>query len=474
MLKYISPAGARIEEVPWVTPEAIFSNIHHLCGALWLDSQKQTQYGQSSFIAAFPNKLLSANAEEAPFNLLNTYLKANENPWADLPDDLQEVLPLFRGGIAGVFGYELGGSLEKVKTNGPLIVNGQKIPDLCVGFYPSAMSFDHTAQRCFVIATGFNETGIDQNQAAETQLNKWRSVLDAPMGSNQPPSPIATVKSNFTRTQYMQAVSDVIALICNGEIFQANISQSYTGELEAPDDGFSRYLKMRALNPASFGGFFRGDNWNLASNSPERLITLNQNNVSARPIKGTVTRSQDPIEDQKLADQLLMSTKDRAENIMIVDLLRNDLARVCEDSSINVTDLCVLESLAHVHHLVSTVSGTLRNGQTPIDLLAACFPGGSVTGAPKIRAMDIITEIEQRPRGPYCGSLGYIGFDGHMDMNILIRSIIQSGSELVFNVGGGITAQSNPSDEYQETLDKAEGLFRAIGLEEKHFQEKRA
>ena len=470
MIRFISTSGARIEEVPWVAPQNVFSHIHHLAGALWLDSQTQNTYGTWSVIAYSPSKLISANVDDEPIVTLRTSLSAHPNPWVDLPSEISQLIPPFLGGMAGVFGYELGRALEDVKTNGPLIVNGKTIPDLCIGLYPSVLSFNHSQQRCFIVATGIGSTERNQRQTADTQIEQWRALLDLPAGDVKSPSQVAHIESNFSRDEYMEAVANVIDLIRDGEIFQANISQCYTGQLMSNDDGFGRYLKMRQINPASFGGFFRGDNWSLASNSPERLIALAGDKVNARPIKGTVPRSTNPIEDNRFVQKLLASDKDKAENIMIVDLLRNDLARVCHDFSIDVPELCVLESHAHVHHLVSTITGTLTRDNSAIDLLSACFPGGSITGAPKIRAMDIIAQIEQRPRGPYCGSLGYIGFNGHMDMNILIRSIVQSGSEFVFNVGGGITAQSNPADEYQETLDKAAGVFQAIGVNASQIQ----
>jgi len=222
------------------------------------------------------------------------------------------------------------------------------------------------------------------------------------------------------------------------------------------------YARLRERNPAPFAGYFDLGGFVLASASPERFLRVEDGEVETRPIKGTRPRGQTPEEDARQRDDLLHSIKDRAENVMIIDLLRNDLGRVCAYGSVQVPVVCRLESYRTVHHLVSEVVGRLRPGLGPIDLLRAAFPGGSVTGAPKVRAMEIIAELEQTARGPYCGSLGYIGFDGSMDTNILIRTFTMGRGWMQFPVGGGIVADSIPEAEYEETLHKAEGLLRAL------------
>jgi para-aminobenzoate synthetase component 1 len=227
-------------------------------------------------------------------------------------------------------------------------------------------------------------------------------------------------------------------------------------------DAFGLYRRLRDLNPAPFAAFLRFDDVEIVSASPERFLSLRGNRVETCPIKGTRPRGRTVEEDRALADELLTSEKDRAENVMIVDLLRNDLSRVCRDSSVDVRGLCELETFATVHHLVSTVVGALQPGLTAVDLLAACFPGGSITGAPKIRAMEIIAELEPTRRGPYCGSIGYIGFDGCMDTSIVIRTYAMRNGRVTFQAGGGIVADSTPAAEYAETLAKARALIAAL------------
>ncbi|MGH6929326.1 MAG: anthranilate synthase component I family protein, partial [Dongiaceae bacterium] len=226
------------------------------------------------------------------------------------------------------------------------------------------------------------------------------------------------------------------------------------------------YCRLRDLNPAPFAAFLRFDDVEIVSASPERFLSMRGNRVETCPIKGTRPRGRTVEEDRALADELLASEKDRAENVMIVDLLRNDPSRVCRDRSIDVPRLCELESFATVHHLVSTIVGELRPDLTAVDLLAACFPGGSITGAPKIRAMEIIAELEPTRRGPYCGSIGYIGFDGGMDTSIVIRTYAIRNGCVTFQAGGGIVADSTPAGEYAETLAKARALIAALSPSE--------
>jgi para-aminobenzoate synthetase component 1 len=276
------------------------------------------------------------------------------------------------------------------------------------------------------------------------------------------PLPLAQgLCSNFTRDDYLRAVARAVEYVHAGDCFQVNLAQ----RLLAPQGALhplELYRRLRERNPAPFAGYFDAGELVLASASPERFVRVANGEVEARPIKGTRPRGATPGEDRERAEELLNSAKDRAENVMIVDLLRNDLGRVCAYGSVRVAAVCRLESYRTVHHLVSEVRGSLRPGLGPIDLLRAAFPGGSVTGAPKVRAMEIIAELEPTARGPYCGSLGYIGFDGSMDTSILIRTFTIAGGWLQFPVGGGIVAESTPESEYAETLHKAEGLLRAL------------
>ena len=266
--------------------------------------------------------------------------------------------------------------------------------------------------------------------------------------------------SNFSADKYLTMVEQAMEYIRAGDLFQVNVAQRLLHPADV--DSVSLYLRLRRCNPAPFAGYFDTGNFQIVSASPERFLQVDGRSVEACPIKGTRPRTAWPEADLFAGDELEQSEKDRAENVMIVDLLRNDLSRVCVPSSVRVTQLCELETFQYVQHLVSAVNGTLADGCSPLDLIRAAFPGGSVTGAPKVRAMEIIAELEPTARGPYCGSLGYLGFDGDLDLSILIRTITAGRGWWQFPVGGGITAQSVPQREYEETWHKAEGLIRAV------------
>ena len=268
------------------------------------------------------------------------------------------------------------------------------------------------------------------------------------------------VTSNFSKDGYLRAVERVIDYIYAGDVFQVNLSQRLLAA--ARDNPVSLYRRLRRCNPAPFAGYFDAGQFQILEPSPERFLQVLDGEVETRPIKGTRPRCGDPAADRAAEAELLASEKDRAENVMIVNLLRNDLARVCRPESVRVGQLCGVEAYEHVLHLVSAVRGRLRENCSPLDLVRAAFPGGSVTGAPKVRAMEIIAELEPTARGAYCGSLGYLGFDGSLDLNILIRTITAGRGWWQFPVGGGIVADSTPEREYEETWHKAEGLLRAL------------
>jgi para-aminobenzoate synthetase component 1 len=295
----------------------------------------------------------------------------------------------------------------------------------------------------------------------ETTLACGFDSADPNVFASQHVTPVPGVRSNFSSSQFREAIAQIVHLICEGDSFQVNLAQRLLvrASMSSPE----LYLRLRRHNPAPFAAYYGHESFQVLSSSPEGFLQLRQGRVETRPIKGTVRRTGDRLTDERLAEQLLSSEKDRAENVMIVDLLRNDLSRVCTDESVQVRTLCGLECYEHVQHLVSVVEGRLSRGSTAVDLLRACFPGGSVTGAPKIEAMRTIARLEPNPRGPYCGSIGYIGCGGQADFNILIRTITAEGGYWQIPVGGGITARSDPEQEEAETWAKAEGMLRAIG-----------
>jgi para-aminobenzoate synthetase component 1 len=270
------------------------------------------------------------------------------------------------------------------------------------------------------------------------------------------------LRSNFTHDDYIRAVETAREYITSGEIYQVNLSQRFEGGLTTPP--YDLYQKLRAINPAPFAAYLNCDGVTVLSASPERFLKLDGDRVETRPMKGTRPRGRSAAEDATLAAELQASIKDRAENVMIVDLERNDLGKVCGIGTVNVSELCTLEKYATVFQLTSCVEGRLGGSKNRIDLLEACFPGGSITGAPKIRAMEIIDELEPTRRSVYTGSIGYLSFSGQMDLNIVIRTILVKNDRVYLQVGGGIVYDSEPEAEYQETLHKAKALFQALNL----------
>lgn len=297
-------------------------------------------------------------------------------------------------------------------------------------------------------------------KSASRAANKVPSP-DAQPSQNPPP----VIRSNFTQAEYLAAVERAKDYIAAGDIYQVNLSQRFSAPVNQPPE--TLYALLRQASPVSFGAYLHCGDFQVLSASPERFLCFwpDSRLVETRPIKGTRPRGATPEEDRDFASALLQSEKDRAELLMIVDLERNDLGRVCEIGSVRVPELVRLESYANVHHLVATVRGTLRREMDAVDLLQACFPGGSITGAPKIRAMKIIDLLEPTSRGVYTGAMGYIGFDGGMDLNIAIRTGVVKDGVAYFHAGGGVVADSDPLAEYQETLTKARGWFAALGQE---------
>ncbi len=380
-------------------------------------------------------------------------------------------LPPFQGGAAGLFGYDLCHQIERLPRPRR---DEFRAPLIAVGFYNWVISFDHAQGRAWFISAGLGKCDplrrlrarISVGMVRECLARRRRFPLRIMTGSEVDPGPryalanLPGVYSNFDRPGYLKAIRRAVEYIHAGDCFQVNLSQRLLHKQDVHP--LELYRRLRERNPAPFAGYFDLGSFVIASASPERFLRVEKGAVETRPIKGTRPRGATPDEDRRLIDDLMHSAKDRSENVMIVDLLRNDLGRVCSYGSISVPAVCQLETYEHVHHLVSEVRGRLRPEKGPVDLLRAAFPGGSVTGAPKVRAMEIIAELEPTARGPYCGGLGYIGFDGSMDTNILIRTFTIGRGWMQFPVGGGIVADSKPEDEYAETLHKAEGLLRAL------------
>ncbi len=460
-----------IRELQWIEPVTTMRCLADRPHLTFLDSAaKQESLGRYSYIACDPFSSCTIAGGQASCN--GDALEGE--PWGALRSLLAKYrqehhpdLPPFQGGAAGFFAYDLNSTLERLPAPE---ISGEGIPQSILHFYDVVLAYDHRDDRCWIVSTGWPEQDpAPRNQRARRRADEFAAMLACPkLSHNDFRNTASTWHSNFSRESYLAAVQRVIDLILAGDIFQANIAQRFTARLFPAFDPVAFYCRLRALNPAPFAALLLNGKLTIASSSPERLLKLDGRKVETRPIKGTIARSPDPMEDRRRATLLHASEKDRAENIMIVDLLRNDLSRVCDPHSVEVPALCGLESYASVHHLVSVVTGTLAANHDAVTLLQACFPGGSVTGAPKVRSMEIIAEVERTAREIYCGAIGFVGFNGRMDTSVAIRTVTIGDGVAVFHAGGGITAMSEPNAEYEETLAKAQRIFEAFRVDTSH------
>ncbi len=367
-------------------------------------------------------------------------------------------IPPLQCGAIGYLGYDLGHALVGIP---PHPNDDIGFDDMQVAFFDRVVTFDMVTKRAW--AVGMAPEGAAATRHSDELAKTVEQIARKRRRSDVPGR--KTLEPNFSRGQYETAVQRVLDYIFAGDIFQANLSQRFKVEL-GDLSPFELYCRLRERTFAPFSAYVAFGDTVIASASPERFVRLDGRRVETRPIKGTRPRGKTADEDASLRQALFNSEKDRAENLMIVDLMRNDLSRVCRPHSVKLTDLFAIESYATVHHLVSTVVGELNPDLGATDLLRATFPGGSITGAPKIRAMAILNELEPTARGPYCGILGYFGFDGSFDSSILIRTIAIKNSLATFQVGGGVVADSTPHDEYEETLVKAMALIDALGADD--------
>jgi len=459
-----------------ISPEALVQRLHGERGVMLLRSANfESPHARYSFVVARPFLRFTSHGSRCEIVSSDGAHEQFGNPWhvldalmsrCELLDEVDFPFPL--GGCFGYWGYDLKNFVEPKLTRNA--VNDLELPDCCVGFYSSLVVFDHRLAKICIVSTGLDADGSRTEQRARAEAKFWRGKLETtfvggPLGEKSEIRPAAAseINSNLTREQFISAVERAQDYIHNGHIYQVNLSHRLSAECNL--SGWNLFERLSEISPAPFSAFLDCSDFQLASSSPELFLRLSGRHIVTRPIKGTRPRSADPTRDAQLTYELQTSAKEMAELVMITDLLRNDLGRVCEYGSVQVPELVRLERYAHVQHLVSTVEGILRGGLTHFAAFASCFPGGSVTGAPKIRAMEIIDELEPITRGPYTGALGYLGFNRESQLSIIIRTAIVKDGRAHFNVGAGIVADSNPAAEYDETMAKARGFLSALNFQ---------
>ena len=465
---------------------------------LFLDSAARgTRLGRYSFLTADPAFVVRSKGTRTECLDLRDEVPSVRSVDGDALDAVRALvaphaalpapgLPPFQGGAAGYVAYDWGRVLERLPQPRH---DDLALPDVVLGVYDWVLAWDHDSSGAWLISTGLPATSSHAREARAAArakvilerlqsdphrpiaLSPYRHVKMplSPRGGTPPSFPVEDggwdaaleLRSSFTHRDYVEAVARVREYIVSGDIFQANLSQRFEAPLgESP---WAFYRRLRARNAAPFAAYLDFPDAEVLSASPERFLQVTvEGRVETRPIKGTRSRGLGPEHDAALGLALSESAKDRAENLMIVDLMRNDLSRVCAPGTVRVPELFALERYATVHHLVSTVVGELAPGMTAVDQLRAAFPGGSITGAPKVRAMEIIAELEPSERGVYCGAIGYWSVTGAFDSSIAIRTAVARDRRVYFNAGGGIVADSDPELEYRETLDKARGLVDAL------------
>ena len=449
-----------VKEIPYVTDTTLwFMRLKDWRHPVWLDSGRPlSQYGRYDILAAEPDcRLETWDTQTRIYQTDSRYHTSDENPFALIerhrPSPLAAIAELpFVSGAIGYFGYDLGRRTNPMTHNKP---RDLQLPDMWLGFYAWALIQDHQRQRAFLVA----RPDYPLEQLGERlDLPTSKKNLKQFLKSSKKSFNISSFERDMKVDYYLSSLAQIQDYIHCGDCYQVNFAQRFSANCTG--DPFTAYLKLRQILPSPFSGYIPLTQGTVMSFSPERFIQLQQGRAEAKPIKGTIARGETTQKDRQAALKLQASAKNRAENLMIVDLLRNDLSKNCH--RIEVPQLCELQSFANVHHLVSTVTGQLNSGASDLDLLAGCFPGGSITGAPKIRAMEIIDELEPCRRSVYCGSLGYLSADGGMDTSIAIRTLACDRGHIHCWGGGGIVADSDPQEEYRESLAKVALLMNSL------------
>lgn len=465
-----------IHEIPWTeSPEFFVSRLGDASGVVLLRSGLvDGDRGRYSLLTADPFLRFRSIRTRIEMKSADGAQVVFGNPWEvldrlmsryELLDEIDLPFPL--GGCFGFWGYDLKHFVEPSVPRNTL--NDLELPDCELGFHDSVVVFDHQLQKVWIVATGMTVDGSRSERLAEARLRSWQRVLreeddSMTMGSRSTAgrTPTARAWSNFSRAGFVSAVKRAKEYIRQGDIYQVNLAQRLC--VPTAGSGWDLFERLHLVSPAPYSAYFDFGDWQLASSSPELFLRMNGPAIRTRPIKGTRPRSSDPVRDAQFTYELQTSAKEMAELVMITDLLRNDLGRVCEFGSVQVPDLVRLEKYPQVQHLVSTVDGRLRPELTHAEALAQCFPGGSITGAPKVRAMQIIDELEPVTRGPYTGCHGYLGFNRESMLSISIRTAVAQPRITSFHAGAGIVADSDPEMEYDETIAKARGFLQAIEM----------
>ena len=444
-----------IQPLPYFEDSArLFAPFANQPWSVFLDSgYPRISQGRYDILAADPVCTLVTHGDITTITAGGTSTSSTEDPFMLVKQQLLPGMPSidglpFNGGAIGYFGYDLARRLEKLPSSSE---DAEHIAEMAVGIYCWAVIVDHRLRKSYLV-------GVLDESRCKILAKRFSQLPE--VSENQKFQITGPIESNLDKTRYASAIRRIKRYLKEGDCYQVNLAQRFSAPCQG--DPWQAYVKLRELNPAPFSCYMNTSEVQILSSSPERFLKVRGGFVETKPIKGTRPRKVGVFEDRDQLSQLVSSKKDRAENVMIVDLLRNDISKTCKNGSVKVPKLFDVESYATVHHLVSTITGVLDTGRHALDLLRSCFPGGSITGAPKIRAMEVIEELEPNRRGVYCGAIGYIGFDGSMDTNIVIRTLVNSGGIIRFWAGGGIVNDSVMEDEYQECFDKAEAMLALL------------
>jgi para-aminobenzoate synthetase component I len=452
------------EKITFIPPEKLFLSLREKEHFVWLDTCLYNSREKYSVIAFDPFLVFESKGREITIDREGDNSKFFADPFEVLDELLKRYsFPhpgFFSPGALGYFGYDLGWQIERLPDIGRDSLN---IPDIHLGFYDTIILVDHNEKSLQVISVNLTgEKDKDFRMSFRKKVDIIKKISSASL--QKPPirevADIKKISSNITYKEYIRSVERVKDYIASGDVYQINFAQRLEAEGSFSPEGI--YLKLRKVNPTPYSGYLNAGNFLLLSNSPELFLKKDGNRIITKPMKGTMPRGRNRRQDSTYRKVFLKSEKDKAELVMIVDLERNDLGRVCRYGSVRVKRLRQVESYKTVLQTTSVIEGILKNGVSTVDLLRATFPGGSITGAPKIRAMEVIEELEPDKRAFYTGSMGYLGFNGNLELNIIIRTILLKGNRLYYPVGGGIVWDSIPEKEYDETMTKAMALFLTL------------